>query len=242
MPAHSSHLLLPLDVSCFSVLKRCYGQEVENYMRAGINHIDKPDFLEAYLSARTKAMIPNTVCSGFTATGLVLYDPEQVLSKLNTQLQTLTLPVCPLNILDNWVPGTPANIAALERQTKAIKHYIRRRTTSPPSPTDVALDQLVKGCQLAMHNAVLLAEENKQLQAANERQKRKRKKKREYIATGGVLTVQEGLNRSQTGPIQAESGVAVQTVTEQTRAPRTCSICKSLVHTARTCPEKQVSN
>ena len=48
MPAHSSHLLQPLDIGCFAVLKRAYSQMVEIKMRLGINHIDKLDFLEAY--------------------------------------------------------------------------------------------------------------------------------------------------------------------------------------------------
>jgi hypothetical protein len=52
MPPHSSHLLQPLDVSCFSVLKRSYGALVQEQMRAGINHIDKDDFLELYVRAR----------------------------------------------------------------------------------------------------------------------------------------------------------------------------------------------
>ena len=47
-----------------------------------------------------------------------------------------------------------------------------------------------------MNSAVLLAEENRQLQAENERQTKKRVKKRLYIAIGGVLTVQEGLDLS----------------------------------------------
>ena len=42
---------------------------------------------------------------------------------------------------------------------------------------------------MAMHNAVLLIEENKQLQTANERQKKKRAVRRSYVAKGGVLTV-----------------------------------------------------
>ena len=45
MPAHASHLLQPLDVSCFKPLKRAYGTEVYNYVRRGIHHIDKQDFL-----------------------------------------------------------------------------------------------------------------------------------------------------------------------------------------------------
>jgi hypothetical protein len=39
MPPHSSHILQPLDVSCFAVVKRSYGRLVENQMRLGFNHI-----------------------------------------------------------------------------------------------------------------------------------------------------------------------------------------------------------
>ena len=46
-----------------------------------------------------------------------------------------------------------------------------------------------------MNSAVLLAEENRQLRHENERQKKKRAKKRTFIATGGVLTNQEGIAR-----------------------------------------------
>ena len=61
-------------------------------MRVRVNHIDKSDFLLAYLTARTEALTSNTVRSGFVATRLVLYDPKRVLSKLNTQLRTPTPP------------------------------------------------------------------------------------------------------------------------------------------------------
>jgi hypothetical protein len=61
-------------------------------MRVRVNYIDKSDFLPAYLIARTEALTLNTVRSGFVATGLVLYDPERVLSKLNSYLRTPTPP------------------------------------------------------------------------------------------------------------------------------------------------------
>ena len=110
------------------------------------------------------------------------------------------MPTPPLAIALNqgpWIPETPYNTAQLELQSKAIKDYIKRCTRSPPSPTDLALNQLVKGCQIAMNSAVLLAEENRQLQVENQRQKKKRAKQRSYIATEGVLTVQKGLDLSQ---------------------------------------------
>ena len=76
----------------------------------------------------------------------------------------------------------------------------------------------------------------------NQRQKKKRAKRRSYIATGGVLTVQEGLDLSQTANEGLQGRVATEEAIVRTRAPRTCSMCKSLSHTARTCPTKEVSN
>ena len=61
---------------------------------------------------------------------------------------------------------------------------------------------------MAINSAVLLAEENRQLRAENERQKKKRAKVKSYIATGGVLTVQEGLDLSQIANEGLQSTVA----------------------------------
>src|SRR5450432_4353438 len=97
---------------------------------------------------------------------------------------------------------------------------------------------------MAMNSAVLLAEDNRQLRAENQRQKKKRAKRRSYIAIGGVLTVQEGLELSQSNvePVsRVVSGVATDELTVRTRTPRTYSICGSQSHNARTCLAKQVS-
>jgi hypothetical protein len=237
MPPHSSHLLQPLDVACFAAVKRVYGQQVENYMRVGLNHIDKPDFLTTYYKTREETINTSNIQSGFTASGLIPYNPDRVLEKFLVTIRTPTPPIQP-QFSSPWNPETPHNIRELERQAKVIQGYIRRRTQSPPSPTDLAFNQLIKGCQMAMHSAVLLTEENRQLRSENERQKKKKTKRRAYIAAGGVLTVQEGLNRSQlvdTGPIEAHADDPEK---PRIRAPRTCSICRSLDHTARTCPNK----
>jgi hypothetical protein len=121
-------------------------------------------------------------------------------------------------------------------QANAIKQ------TALPTPTNRALDQLVKGYQLAINSTVLLAKENRQLYRENKRQKKKRAKRRAFIATRGILTLQEGLDRSQATNIVPESRQATEEVTIQRRAPCMCSLYRSLVHTARTCLTKQVSN
>ena len=158
-------------------------------MQVRVNHIDKSDFLPAYFTARTESLTSDTIRSGFRAAGLVPYDPERVLSKLNTQLRTPTPPPPSATEQAPWVLETPHNIRELELQARAIGEFVQRHTAGSTSPTDRAVRQLVKGCQMAMHSAVLLADENKKLRAANERQKKKRAVRRSYIATGGVLTV-----------------------------------------------------
>ena len=52
MPPHTSHLLQPLDVGCFAVLKRSYGSRVAEYTRLGIDSIEKDDFLDIFPAAR----------------------------------------------------------------------------------------------------------------------------------------------------------------------------------------------
>lgn len=112
MPAYSSYLLQPLDIGCFAVLKRSYSRMVETKMRNGINHIDKLDFLEAYPLARIEAFKSETIKNSFGAAGLVPFEPERVISKLNIQLRTPTPPL---------VGG--ANQVAILHQ----KHQLQRR-------------------------------------------------------------------------------------------------------------------
>ena len=237
MPAHSSHLLQPLDLSCFATLKRAYGRQIEQLMRNGVNYIDKPDFLTAYYKARTEAITPTIARSGFTAAGLVPFNPERVLEKLNTQIRTPTPLPAPLP-LQQWIPETPQHPEAVDLQAKSIKESLHRRMypNIPSSPTESAFQQLVKCAKIAMHTNTVLTEENRQLRAENQRQKRKRAIKRSFIQSGGVLTVQQGIELVETaenGPVGREVDLPEE---PQPRAVRMCSVCRSAEHTARTCP------
>ena len=61
MPPHSSHILQPLDVGCFAVLKQAYRRLVESLMSTGVNHIDKQEFLRLYQQARKEALHENNI-------------------------------------------------------------------------------------------------------------------------------------------------------------------------------------
>jgi hypothetical protein len=243
MPPHSSHILQPLDVGCFSVLKRSYGHQIENFMRLGIDHIDKSDFLISYKQARTETYKDETIRNGFKATGLVPYDPIQVLSKLNMITKTPTPPGSSHGSQSShWTPKTPHNLRQLEHQTCTIEQHFRRRTMSSSSPTKQALGQLVKGCHLAMHNAILLADENTALRLANQKQRQKREKTVSSISQGGILTVQEGQTRTQSVRNVEGEGNRESVNEPKRRAPSRCSLCSSYEHTARTCAQRYSNN
>src|SRR5450432_3122130 len=197
-------------------------------MRNRVNYINKQDFLEAYYNACKETMNQANISSSFAATRVLLYDLERVLTKLNTQLRTLTLLLARLE-LEPWALETLHNIVELELQSKAIKDYLKRRTKSPPSLIEAISNQLVKGCEMAMNSAILLAEENRQLRAINAKQVKKRARRRTYIATSGTLTIQEGLALLEPTielVIEVVGRVATDELTVRPRTLRTCSICR----------------
>lgn len=194
IPSHSLHLLQPLDVGCFSPLKTIYHRLVVENARLGINHVDKQEFLSIYQQAHTEALSIDNIYNSFTATRIVPFNPKQVLSQLQIRLR-MPSPIAPRSI--QWQSGTPYNITDLEHQVALLKGLIQQHPQGLPTPTNNVLNQLVKGCQMAIHNAVLLASENTELCATNKKQKAKREAKRTYIANGGTLTVAEGARLAQ---------------------------------------------
>ena len=51
MPPYSSHILQPLDIRCFGLLKKAYSRHIKDIMRAYITHVTKDDFFPAFRNA-----------------------------------------------------------------------------------------------------------------------------------------------------------------------------------------------
>jgi hypothetical protein len=88
-------------------------------MRCGVNHIDKDDFLTIYLEIRDKVYSIQNIKSGFLVTGISLFNPEYVLSRLDVQLRISTPPSTAYSSV-NWSPKTLKNIKNLARQAGMI--------------------------------------------------------------------------------------------------------------------------
>jgi hypothetical protein len=109
IPPYSSYKLQPLDVGCFGPLKQLYGRQIEDLIRAYINHISKLEFLYGFCEAFFASITEKNIQGGFTGAGLVLYDPERVLSILDVKLRTLTPPTSRPSTVQSWVFQTLYN-------------------------------------------------------------------------------------------------------------------------------------
>lgn len=238
-PPHSTHLLQALDFGCFSALKNSYGRLVQEKVELGTFHIDKTDFLVLYHQAHRITFTEKTIKNAFEAVGIVPYNPQKVLSRLNVRtpsplLQPTTLD--PQGSGSQLLAKTPHNITELEAQVKALQKHRTRAAHEQASPTDQAVRYLVKGCQMAMHGAALVSEENERLRSENQRQRRKRDMRRSYVAHGGVLAVEKGLRLAEESANGVEGSGARSGATRKTGAQRLCSRCKLPGHDVRSCP------
>jgi hypothetical protein len=65
MLLHSSHLLQPLEVLPYSLLKRLYGDGISLLARSRIYYINKETLLPSFKTAFEKAFTKENVCTGF---------------------------------------------------------------------------------------------------------------------------------------------------------------------------------
>ena len=73
-------------MSCFSSLKRVYNQQIKTSIRLDINYIDKDEFLVIYKEAQIEALKDTTIKNRFKATGLVLFNPDKILTHLHASI------------------------------------------------------------------------------------------------------------------------------------------------------------
>ena len=60
--------------------------KIEDFIKAAITHITKLEFFYIFKVAYDKIMISENIQAGFRGAGLVLFDPETVISKLDVKL------------------------------------------------------------------------------------------------------------------------------------------------------------
>jgi hypothetical protein len=239
IPSHSSHLLQPLDVGCFSPLKKAYGKQIEDLMRYHINHITKLEFLAAFKEAFFNTITSDNIHGAFRGAGLVPFSPEAVLSKLEIKQKTPTPPPDEKIV---WESKTPSNATELTSQNALIQGRIARHQDSSPTAINEALNQLTKGAQAMAYKIALMEEEIARLRKANEAASRRKARPKKRIRRQGVLAIAEGLDlvdqaniNEQVRKETPQSGMQLGSTTS---LQRRCGYCRQPGHRIETCSKR----
>ena len=239
MPPHSSHMLQPLDVGCFGPLKKAYGREIEEKMRAGTTHISKEDFFPAFFRAFQRAITIENILGGFRGAGLLPHNPESVLSKLDVKFKTPTPPGTSSGMPDLWTSRTPTNTNEVVLQSTLLTDRISRHQGSSPTSIIEGVRHLAKGTQIFMHRMALLEAEVKTLRETNNTLSRRRRVRKQRLRDSGAMSVADGQDQM----AQNEADVQInQEMLQRSRRkarveskPRRCGTCGNAGHNARTC-------
>jgi hypothetical protein len=215
-------------------------------MRLGYNHIDKFDFLDAYPTAHQKVFTPQNVLSGFAAAGILPFEPQQVLDKLNISMETPTPPSSRGGgSIASSLLATPHTAHQLFKKASSIKKMLWQRSESPSSPSKQTFNELLKGCELIMHQTAFMAKELHDLRAENEKTKQKMSRSRRLMTPDEGLSIQvaRGLIAQRNQHLNDEGGPSTSSTPIASiaprRAPPTCSECHIKGHTRTSCPTRR---
>jgi hypothetical protein len=217
MPPHSSHILQPLDVVCFSPLKRKYSQRVRDLARRRVFHINKEGFLPAFRDAFFDVFTKANFQKAFEASGLVPINAQVVLDRLEVRLHTPP----PFLLQETpWQSKTPTNTHEFGSQSKLVSNSFTRS----PVTAQAGFSQLIKGGELILHENALQAAQISELEEQLAIMTKRKARKRKRIQHGG--TMEYGKAASQ---VAVEAAVAAERLKKLTRLRttlrlRSCSL------------------
>ena len=101
------------------------------------------------------------------------------------------------------------------------------------SVIDKAMEKVIKGAEMTMQNALLLQQQNHQLQAENQYRKKRRHRAKHFIQDGGSLTVAEVRQQEEEQRRELERDEQYRP-----RRPPKCSNCGVVGHNRRQCSSR----
>lgn len=183
------------------------------------------------------------MAGGFRKAGIIPFNPEIVISKLDIKLRTPSPKKFTFPTTEFWVSQTPHNPTKTVFQLTFVKIQINRHQNSSPTPIFKIVKQLAKGMDGIAHQITLLSAKVRNLRKANETLSKRRRAKKTRIRERKTSTVQDvqrllQLNNAD-DPIQEEEGENRVGNNARLATKRRCSNCGKIGHNARTCQENE---
>lgn len=160
LPAHASHLLQPLDLAPFSVLKSKYRETIRSLSALDdAAPIKKERFLVSYNKAREEGLSERVIRAGWRAAGLCPYNPELVL----LSSQVTGRPVTPLSVTQTSDATNPLFITPQSSQALHLAQQQLLQSESLSRSTRTLLGKAGKAIARANTRSAQLEAENQRL-------------------------------------------------------------------------------
>jgi hypothetical protein len=186
-----------------------------------------------------KVFTHENIQAGFRRAGIVPFDPESVISKLDVRLRTPTPPRSSGMDAAPWISKTPSNPTEAHPQFAFLKKGIFKHHDSSPTGILPAVDHFAEGTKIIMHKLALVEGECAELRKANKILSRRRRTKKTQLQDGKSLSFREGQNlrdsKNVAAQIQQEKRQNGGRARRVASCPRHCGICNRTGHNARTC-------
>ena len=189
LPPHTSHLMQPLDVTCFQQFKHFHSVAIDAATRTGCTDFTKLEFLHALTSIRAETFKQQTILSGFRDTGIFPWNPEVVLNKLlehRAPLQSRWHSPPPQLQGASGIPHTPR---ALKRQADALEEELAPLLNTPYRQK---LHLFSLGAQVQSLDGKQAQQELQIIQREKKERLERRNRSRRAVQLGGTLTVKDG--------------------------------------------------
>jgi hypothetical protein len=178
IPAHASHLLQPLDLAPFSVLKSRYRDQIQALSALDdAAPIKKERFVVSYNKARAEGLSERVIRAGWKAAGLYPYNPDAVLLSSQVTGRPVTPPAAsqPLAISEQGFCTPQSSQALRKAQQQLLSSEFLSRSTR------LVLSKAGKAIAEANTRAALLTAENQRFKYQLDRCQTTRVRKRVQI-------------------------------------------------------------
>jgi hypothetical protein len=193
-PAHSTHLLQPLDIGLFSPLAKAYGKVVDNIVRFSHQRITKLEFLRAYFEAHDTAFTTKNIKSAFLTAGIQPLNRSVVLDKLPATEDDLELPNSPeaqlFQQMHDQNPTTPQNPRQMAEHSGWISNRLQRASVFE-SPTRKRLFQMEKAYLSSQSKLAITEVTLAQVRKQTEKQSTEHASRKRIRTSARVVTMEE---------------------------------------------------
>lgn len=146
-PAHATHIYQGLDVVIFSVLKKCWSEEKDNFFRETGQKVTKDTFLTIYAQAHLRALSEANIKSAFAKTGAWPFNPHMITTDMmapslessitHTSLLQQTSPIRAVSRLISQHSRHSTHSQSTSSQTTGIVD------TTPPQTSVIPIDPVL---------------------------------------------------------------------------------------------------